>query len=67
MASHRAGLTTLVVSPAIEERSELNHMIRQLLVERGAVAREGIELATLSNLDLTRAQRRMRATTPPVT
>jgi ATP-dependent exoDNAse (exonuclease V) alpha subunit len=57
MASHSAGLTTLVVSPAIEERSELNNVIRQLLAERGAVARDGIELATLSNLDLTSAQR----------
>jgi hypothetical protein len=45
------------VSPAIEERSELNRVIRELLVERGQVAREGIELPTLSNLDLTRAQR----------
>ncbi|MBV8140206.1 MAG: AAA family ATPase, partial [Deltaproteobacteria bacterium] len=57
LASHRAGQTTLVVSPAIEERTELNRVIRELLVGRGAIAREGIELATLSNLDLTRAQR----------
>jgi conjugative relaxase-like TrwC/TraI family protein len=57
LASHGAGQATLVVSPAIEERSELNRVIRELLVERGAVAREGIEMATLSNLDLTRAQR----------
>jgi conjugative relaxase-like TrwC/TraI family protein len=57
LRSHRAGQTTLVVSPAIEERSELNQVIRNLLVERGEVAREGVELATLANLDLTRAQR----------
>jgi conjugative relaxase-like TrwC/TraI family protein len=56
-ASHRTGRTTLVVSPAIEERSELNRVIRELLVQRGAVARDGVELATLSNLDQTRAQR----------
>jgi ATP-dependent exoDNAse (exonuclease V) alpha subunit len=57
LSSHEAGQTTLVVSPAIEERSELNRIIRQLLVERGQVAREGVELRTLTNLDLTRAQR----------
>ena len=45
------------MSPAIEERTELNRVIRELLVGRGAIAREGIELATLSNLDLTRVQR----------
>jgi hypothetical protein len=57
LRSHQAGQSTLVVSPAIEERSELNRVIREILVERGAVAGEGIELTTLSNLDLTRAQR----------
>jgi hypothetical protein len=56
LRSHLAGQTTLVVSPAIEERSELNHVIRNLLVEREAVARKGVELRTLSSLDLTRAQ-----------
>ena len=55
--SYRAEQTTLVVSPAIEERSELNRVIRALLVERGQVRREGVELRTLTNLDLTRAQR----------
>ena len=57
LRSHQAGQTTLVVSPAIEERSELNQVIRNLLVERGAIVREGVELRTLSSLDLTRAQR----------
>ena len=57
LASHRAGQTTLVVSPAIEDRTELNRVIRELLIGRGAIARGGIEVATLSNLDLTRAQR----------
>jgi len=57
LRSHQAGQTTLVVSPAIEERAELNRVIRTLLVERGQVAREGVELLTLINLDLTRAQR----------
>ena len=57
LRSHQAGQTTLVVSPAIEERSELNRVIRNLLVDRGAVAREGVEVRTLRSLDLTRAQR----------
>src|SRR5260370_33017468 len=33
LRSHRAGQTTLVVSPAIEERNELNPVIRRLLAE----------------------------------
>lgn len=57
LRSHEAGQRTLVVSPAIEERTELNHVIRGLLVERGQVRREGAELPVLTNLDLTRAQR----------
>jgi ATP-dependent exoDNAse (exonuclease V) alpha subunit len=57
LRSYQAGQRTLVVSPANEERRELNRVIRELLVERGEVAREGVELATLTNLDLTRAQR----------
>jgi conjugative relaxase-like TrwC/TraI family protein len=57
LRSHQAGRTTLVVSPAIEERAELNRVIRELMVERGQVEREGVELPTLTSLDLTRAQR----------
>ena len=57
LRSHRAGQRTLVVSPAIEERSELNRVIRELLVKHDVVAREGIELRTLTSVDLTRAQR----------
>jgi conjugative relaxase-like TrwC/TraI family protein len=57
LRSHQIKQRTLVVSPAVEERSELNRVIRELLVERGQVARQGVELATLANLDLTRAQR----------
>ena len=57
LRSHQAGRTTLVVSPAIEERTALNRVIRELLVERGQLARAGVELPTLVNLDLTRAQR----------
>jgi len=57
MRAHQAGQTTLVVSPAIEERSELNRVIRELLVKHDVVACEGVELRTLSSLNLTRAQR----------
>src|SRR5581483_1052216 len=57
LRSHQAGQTTLVVSPAIEERAELNRVIRELLVARGLVARKSVELMTLTNLDLPRAQR----------
>jgi len=57
LRSYQAGQRTLVVSPANEERRELNRTIRELLVERGQVGREGIELPILTSLDLTRAQR----------
>jgi conjugative relaxase-like TrwC/TraI family protein len=57
LRSYRAGQRTLVVSPANEERRELNRTIRELLVERGQVGREGFELPILTSLDLTRAQR----------
>jgi conjugative relaxase-like TrwC/TraI family protein len=57
LRSHQVRQGTLVVSPAVEERGELNRVIRELLVKRGQVAPEGAELATLANLDLTRAQR----------
>jgi conjugative relaxase-like TrwC/TraI family protein len=55
--SHQVGQRTLVVSPAVEERSELNRVIREFLVKHGQVAPEGVELAALANLNLTRAQR----------
>jgi ATP-dependent exoDNAse (exonuclease V) alpha subunit len=57
LRSYEAGQRTLVVSPANEERRELNRTIRELLVERGQVGRQGFELPILTNLDLTRAQR----------
>jgi len=57
LRSYEAGQQTLVVSPANEERRELNRTIRELLVERGQVEREGFELPILTSLDLTRAQR----------
>jgi conjugative relaxase-like TrwC/TraI family protein len=57
LRSYEAGQRTLVVSPANEERRELNRTIRELLVERGEVGHDGFELPILTNLDLTRAQR----------
>jgi conjugative relaxase-like TrwC/TraI family protein len=57
LESHRAGQRALVVSPANAERRELNRQIRELLIERGHVAREGREHAILVSADLTRAQR----------
>jgi ATP-dependent exoDNAse (exonuclease V) alpha subunit len=57
LRSYWAGQRTLVVSSANEERRELNRTIRELLVERGQVGREGLDLPILTNLDLTRAQR----------
>jgi conjugative relaxase-like TrwC/TraI family protein len=57
LRSYQAGQRTLVVSPANEERRELNRTIRELLVERGQVGRDGFELPILTSLDLTRAQR----------
>lgn len=57
LRSYQASQRTLVVSPSNEERRELNRMIRELLVERGQVGREGFELPILTSLDLTRAQR----------
>jgi len=57
LRSYQAGQRTLVVSPANEERRELNWTIRELLVERGQVGRDGFELPILTSLDLTRAQR----------
>jgi conjugative relaxase-like TrwC/TraI family protein len=55
---HRAGQSTLVVSPANSERRELNHEIRETLIEHGQVGRDGREHAILVNRDLTRTQRR---------
>ena len=57
LRSYQAEQRTVVVSPANEERRELNRTIRELLVERGQVGRDGFELPILTSLDLTRAQR----------
>ena len=57
LEAQRAGQRALVVSPANAERRELNRQIRELLIERGHVARAGCEHAILVSADLTRAQR----------
>ena len=57
LRSYQAGQRTLVVSPANEERRELNRAIRELLVKRGQVESDGLELPILTSIDLTRAQR----------
>ena len=58
LASHRADLRTLVVSPANSERRELNREIREMLIEHGHISRDGRDHLILVNRDLTRTQRR---------
>jgi len=58
LVAHEARERILVVSPANEERRQLNAAIRAALTERGYVAGHGVEHAVLVNRDLTRAQRR---------
>jgi len=57
LVAHEARQRTLVVSPANEERRQLNAAIRTALTERGYVAGHGVECNILVNHDLTRAQR----------
>ena len=57
LAAHEAGERVLVVSPANDERRQLNSAIRDLLRSRGHVAEAGREQAILVNRDLTKAQR----------
>ncbi len=57
LRSHENCQRTLVISPANEERRELNRVIRELLVERGQVAGEDYDHSILVSRDLTRAQR----------
>src|SRR5229473_1257955 len=58
LASHRADLRTLVVSPANSERRELNREIREMLIEHGHISRDGRDHLILVNRALTRTQRR---------
>ncbi len=57
VAAHEAGDRVLVVSPANDERRQLNSAIRELLKQRSHVAAEEKENVILVNRDLTAAQR----------
>jgi conjugative relaxase-like TrwC/TraI family protein len=57
VAAHEAGERVLVVSPANDERRQLNSAIRELLKQRSHVAAEGEEQVVFVNRDLTAAQR----------
>ncbi len=56
-AATAAGERVLVVSPANEERRQLNAVIRQALKERGLIESPEVAHAVLVNRDLTRSQR----------
>jgi ATP-dependent exoDNAse (exonuclease V) alpha subunit len=57
VAAHGAGERVLVVSPANEERRELNAAIREALKQAGVIAGPEIEQAILVGRDLTRQER----------
>jgi ATP-dependent exoDNAse (exonuclease V) alpha subunit len=57
VAAAAAGERVLVVSPANEERRQLNDVIRQALKERGPIDSREVAHAILVNRDLTRSQR----------
>jgi conjugative relaxase-like TrwC/TraI family protein len=57
LVAHEARERILVVSPANEERRQLNAAIRAVLKDAGYVAGHGVEHTVLVNRDLTRAQR----------
>jgi conjugative relaxase-like TrwC/TraI family protein len=56
VAAHEAGERVLVVSPANDERRQLNSAIRDLLRSRGHIADAGREQVVLVNRNLTKAQ-----------
>lgn len=60
VAAHRAGERVLVVSPANEERRELNAAIRTALKRTGGIAEPEIEQTILVARDLTPAAARAR-------
>ncbi len=57
LAAHETGERVLVVSPAKDERRQLNAAIRDLLGTGGHIAAAGREQTVLLNRNLTRAQR----------
>ena len=57
VAAHEAGERVLVVSPANDERRQLNDAIRELLIRRSHISADGKEQVIFVNRDLTAAQR----------
>jgi ATP-dependent exoDNAse (exonuclease V) alpha subunit len=57
VGAHEAGERALVVSPANDERWQLNSAIRELLKQRSHVAAEGKDQVIFVNRNLTAAQR----------
>ena len=57
VAAHEAGERVLVVSPANDERRQLNAAIRELLTRRSHISADGKEQVIFVNRDLTAAQR----------
>jgi conjugative relaxase-like TrwC/TraI family protein len=57
VAAHESGQRVLVVSPANDERRELNKAVRAELIARGHVASQGRQQAILVNRGLSGAQR----------
>ena len=58
LAAHEAGEKVLVVSPANDERRQLNSAIRAVLKERGHISSDGREQIVLVRRELTRPQRK---------
>ncbi len=58
LAAHEAGEKVLVVSPANDERRQLNAAIRAALKERGHISSDGREQIVLVKRELTRPQRK---------
>ena len=56
-AAHESGQRVLVVSPANDERRELNKAIRSELIVRGHISFVGMEHTILVNRGLSGAQR----------
>jgi conjugative relaxase-like TrwC/TraI family protein len=57
VAAHEAGERVLVVSPANDERRQLNSAIRELLMRRSQISAQGKDQIIFVNRDLTAAQR----------
>jgi conjugative relaxase-like TrwC/TraI family protein len=58
LSAHEAGERVLVVSPANDERRQLNAAIRAALQDRGNISSDGLEQIVLVGRELTRPQRK---------